>query len=57
MSMKSILSLALILIILASPAWAGCGKWVIRDNTDFLADPLFDEAMDSSRRDQCHRWH
>ncbi|MGB7544579.1 MAG: hypothetical protein WBL92_03150 [Methanothrix sp.] len=45
MRMKSILSLALILIILASPAWAGCGKWVIRDNTDFLADPLFDEAM------------
>jgi len=48
MSMKSILSLALILIILASPAWAGCGKWVIRDNTDFLADPLFDAAMESS---------
>ncbi|NTV77547.1 MAG: hypothetical protein HGA68_06045, partial [Methanothrix sp.] len=46
--MKSILSLALILIILASPAWAGCGKWVIRDNTDFLADPLFDAAMESS---------
>ena len=48
MSMKSILSLALILIILASPAWAGCGKWVVRDNTDFLADPLFDAAMESS---------
>ena len=48
MRMKSILSLALILIILASPALAGCGKWVIRDNTDFLADPLFDAAMESS---------
>ncbi|MDD1722654.1 MAG: hypothetical protein LUQ15_04100 [Methanothrix sp.] len=48
MSMKSILSLALILIILASPAWAGCGRWVVRDNTDFLADPLFDAAMESS---------
>jgi len=46
--MKSILSLALILIILASPAWAGCGRWVVRDNTDFLADPLFDAAMESS---------
>lgn len=45
MRMRSILSLALILIILASPAWAGCGRWVVRDNTDFLADPLFDEAM------------
>lgn len=48
MRMKSILSLALILIILASPAWAGCGRWVVRDNTDFLADPLFDAAMESS---------
>ena len=48
MRMKSILSLALILVILASPAWAGCGRWVIRDNTDFLADPLFDAAVESS---------
>ena len=48
MKMKSILSLALILVILASPAWAGCGRWVVRDNTDFLADPLFDAAMESS---------
>jgi hypothetical protein len=48
MRIKSILSLALILIILASPAWAGCGRWVVRDNTDFLADPLFDAAMESS---------
>ena len=48
MKMKSILSLALILVIMASPAWAGCGRWVVRDNTDFLADPLFDAAMESS---------
>ncbi len=48
MKTKSILSLALILIILASPAWAGCGRWVVRDNTDFLADPLFDAAVESS---------
>lgn len=48
MKTKSILSLALILVILASPAWAGCGRWVVRDNTDFLADPLFDAAMESS---------
>jgi len=48
MRIKSILSLALILVILASPAWAGCGRWVVRDNTDFLADPLFDAAMESS---------
>lgn len=48
MRMRSILSLALVLVILTSPAWAGCGRWVIRDNTDFLADPLFDEAVESS---------
>ena len=48
MKIISILSLALILVILASPAWAGCGRWVVRDNTDFLADPLFDAAMESS---------
>ena len=48
MKIKSILSLVLILVILASPAWAGCGRWVVRDNTDFLADPLFDAAMESS---------
>jgi len=34
--------------LLVCPAWAGCGKWVVRDNTDFLTDPLFDEAVASS---------
>ena len=34
--------------LLACPAWAGCGKWVVRDNTDFLTDPLFDQAVASS---------
>jgi hypothetical protein len=38
----------LILAMLASPAYAGCGKWVIRDNTDFLKDPIFDDAVASS---------
>ena len=38
----------LIMALLASPAWAGCGKWVVRDNTDFLTDPLFDQAVASS---------
>ncbi|HNX39922.1 MAG TPA: hypothetical protein PKK11_05010 [Methanothrix sp.] len=40
--------LALVAVLLAGPAWAGCGKWVIRDNTDFLTDPIFDEAVASS---------
>jgi hypothetical protein len=40
--------MVLILAMLTSPAFAGCGKWVIRDNTDFLKDPMFDDAVASS---------
>jgi hypothetical protein len=29
-------------------ASAGCGRWVIHDNTDYLEDPVFDEAVSSS---------
>ncbi len=43
-----ILCTVLIMALLAYPAWAGCGKWVIRDNTDYLTDPLFDQAVASS---------
>lgn len=34
--------------MLTCPAFAGCGKWVVRDNTDFLTDPIFDDAVASS---------
>jgi hypothetical protein len=40
--------MVLIFAVLACPAYAGCGKWVIRDNTDFLQDPIFDDAVASS---------
>jgi len=40
--------MAMILAMLACPANAGCGKWVIRDNTDFLKDSIFDDAVASS---------
>jgi hypothetical protein len=43
-----IVCIALILSLLASPAFGGCGKWVVRDNTDFLTDPIFDQAVASS---------
>jgi hypothetical protein len=43
-----IVCMVLILAMLASPAYAGCGKWVVRDNTDFLEDPIFDDAVSSS---------
>jgi hypothetical protein len=45
---QSIVCIILILATVTSPAYAGCGKWVIRDNTDFLEDPIFDEALKSS---------
>jgi hypothetical protein len=45
-----IVCMVLILAMLAYPALGagGCGKWVIRDNTDFLKDPIFDDAVASS---------
>jgi len=43
-----IVCMVLIFAVLACPAYAGCGKWVIRDNTDFLQDPIFDDAVASS---------
>jgi hypothetical protein len=45
-----IVCMVLILAMLAYPALGagGCGKWVIRDNTDFLIDPMFDDAVASS---------
>lgn len=48
--MKSQLFICMVLIlsVLASPAYAGCGRWVVRDNTDFLKDPIFDDAVASS---------
>jgi hypothetical protein len=43
-----IVLLVLIIALLSSQASAKCGKWVIRDNTDYLEDPLFDDAVKSS---------
>lgn len=48
MKSQLIVCAVLILAVLASPAYAGCGKWVIRDNTDYLEDPMFDDAVASS---------
>jgi hypothetical protein len=43
-----ILFTILVAILLAHQASAGCGKWVIRETTDYLDDPSFDEAIASS---------
>jgi hypothetical protein len=50
LKIHSILCLALVIVLLASPAWAGCGKWVIRENPnyDYLSDADFDQAVASS---------
>ena len=48
MKSKLIVCIVLILAMLACPAFAGCGKWVVRDNTDFLKDPIFDDAVSTS---------
>ena len=48
MKSQLIVCMVLILAMLTSSAYAGCGKWVIRDNTDFLKDPIFDDAVASS---------
>lgn len=48
MRIPLIICVALTLALLSAPAWAGCGKWVVRDNTDFLKDDVFDDAVASS---------
>jgi hypothetical protein len=39
---KGLFSVLLLAILLSSLASAGCGRWVVRETTDYLADPLFD---------------
>lgn len=43
-----VLCIVLIVALIANPAWAGCGKWVVRDNIDYLIDPAFDQEVASS---------
>jgi hypothetical protein len=46
---KLIAASILITVLLVSQAQAGCGKWVVRmPETDFLDDPTFDDAIESS---------
>jgi hypothetical protein len=42
MSYKAAILAALVVGILCFNASAGCGRWVVRDNTDYLKDPLMD---------------
>ncbi len=46
--MIALLVLITALLSFQATAASKCGKWVIRDNTDYLEDPLFDDAVKSS---------
>jgi hypothetical protein len=45
---KIALLIVMIAALLTFQASAGCGRWVVRENTDYLKDPLFDEAVEES---------
>lgn len=45
---KIVLLIAMIAALLTFQASAGCGRWVVRENTDYLEDPLFDDAVEDS---------
>jgi hypothetical protein len=47
-SIRVILFVMLLAALLSTQAWAGCGRWVIRENTDYLEDPIFDDAVKAS---------
>jgi hypothetical protein len=42
MSYKAAILAVLLIGVLCFNASAGCGRWVVRDNTDYLQDPLMD---------------
>ncbi|NMB85976.1 MAG: hypothetical protein A4E44_02208 [Methanosaeta sp. PtaB.Bin018] len=48
MKTKIALLIVMIAALLTFQASAGCGRWVVRENTDYLKDPLFDEAVEES---------
>jgi hypothetical protein len=50
MSYKTAFLAAFVVLVLCFNASAGCGRWVVRDNTDYLQDPLMnvkDPATDA----------
>ena len=43
-----VLCIVLIVALIANPAWAGCGTWVVRNGIEVFVDPAFDRAEASS---------
>ncbi len=48
MKINSIICLVLITALLTSPAWASCGTWIIRGNTEYHYDAEYENAVTSS---------
>lgn len=48
MNMHPIIYLVLITALLTSPAWASCGTWIMRGNTEYHYDPEYEGAVTSS---------
>ena len=48
MKMHPILCLVLVIALLTSPAWAGCGTWIIRGNTEYHYDAEYERAVSTS---------
>ncbi len=48
MKMHPILCLVLVTALLTGPAWAGCGTWIIRGNTEYHYDAEYERAVSTS---------
>lgn len=48
MKIHPIICLVLIAALLTSPAWASCGTWIIRGNTEYHYDAEYENAVKSS---------
>ncbi len=51
MKFRIVVVLVFIMALLALNASAGCGRWVVRDNTDYLGDPTFDSLTSAAPKE------
>lgn len=48
MKMYPVLCLVLVIALLTGPAWASCGTWIIRGNTEYHYDAEYERAVSTS---------
>lgn len=48
MKINPIIYVVLVVALLTSPAWASCGTWIIRGNTEYHYDAEYERAVSSS---------